>query len=470
MASRAEIAAWALAPVLFATMVAVSGTASLMGDFRAFYCGGRAIAMGANPYLEEPLHACEWAARPPAPLAVAASVTLPAPLPPAALLPFVPFSLLPFPLAAIVYGLSLLGAMTVAVMLYARVTGVPVALLNLAFAAITGTQTYFLGQPMPFVLLALAASAVLVRRSAWIGASACALAAGAEPHLAMPVLVALVVALPRTRWPIIGCGVLAGLVGAIVVGVPTSIAYVRDVLPAHALANAYEWQFSLTSILTSLGVNAPTAVLWGGVMYAAMTIVGVTVAVRLWRARGDRAALVIVPPAFAVFGGVHVHATQLVVAIPALLAVYAGYPHLRRLAATGVTFMMIPWNIMSGSMLTGFTPVLVGWFARTTMGARRGLVLAAIAAVIAVSVLALALAGAGPGATHFVARTYPPNALAEESWGAFSRAVLERSSLLMQWLRLPVLVGLALGLLAVTRAAFGHPQPVVIRESDYVVA
>jgi hypothetical protein len=40
----------------------------------------------------------------------------------------------------------------------------------------------------------------------------------------------------------------------------------------------------------------------------------------------------------------------------------------------------------------------------------------------------------------------------------------------MQWLRLPVLVGLALGLLAVTRAAFGHPQPVVIRESDYVVA
>ncbi|MGD1068192.1 MAG: glycosyltransferase 87 family protein [Vulcanimicrobiaceae bacterium] len=470
MASRAEIAAWALAPVLFATMVAVSGTTSLMGDFRAFYCGGQAIATGANPYLEEPLHACEWAARPPAPLPVARVVTLPAPLPPAALLPFVPLSLLPFPLAAIVYGVSLLGAMTVAVLLYARATGVPVVLLNLAFAAITGTQTYFLGQPMPFVLLALAASALLVRRSAWIGASACAVVAGAEPHIALPVLVAMVVALPRTRWPILGCGVLVGLVGAIVVGVPTSIAYVRDVLPAHALANAYEWQFSLTSILTSVGVSARTAVLWGGVMYALTTIVGVMVAVRLSHARGDPAALVIVPPAFAVFGGVHVHAPQLVVAIPALLAVYVGYPQLRRLAAMAVTFVMIPWNIMSGSVLTGFTPVVVGWFAYTTMGARRGLVLAVIAALIAVSVLALALAGAGPGATHFAARAYPPSALAEESWGAFSRAVLERSSLLMQWLRVPVLVGLALGLIALTRAAFGYPKPVVIRESDCVVA
>jgi hypothetical protein len=456
MVSRTEIVTWALAPVLFAAMVAVSGTTSLMGDFRAFYCGGRVIAMGANPYLEQPLHACEQTARPPVPLSYGAAVTLPAPLPPAALLPFVPLALLPFPLAAIVYGVALVGAMTAAVVLYARATGVSSALLFLAFAAITGTQTYFLGQPMPFVLLAFAASAVLLRRSAWVGASACAVVAGAEPHLALPALVAMAVALPRTRLPIVACGVLAGAVGALAVGVPTSIAYVRDVLPAHALANAYEWQFSLTSILTSAGVSARTAVLWGEVMYAVMAIVGVTVAVRLWLARGDRAALVIVPPAFAVFGGVHVHATQLVVAIPALLAVYVGFPHLRRLAATAVTFVMIPWNIVSGSVLAGTAPVLVGWFARTTMDARRGLVLAGIAAAIVVSVLVLAIGGAGPGVTHFVPHAYPSNALAEESWGAFSRAVLERSSPLMQWLRVPVLAGLALGLFVITRAAFGE--------------
>jgi hypothetical protein len=189
-------------------------------------------------------------------------------------------------------------------------------------------------------------------------------------------------------------------------------------------------------------------------MYGMMTILGVTVAWRLWRASGDRAALVLVPPAFAVFGGVHVHEQQLAIAFPALLAVYARYPRVRTLAATGLTLAMIPWNVVSASVLTGFTPLLVGWFARATLGGRRGLAMVGIATAIALSVLALAWAGFGPGDTHAVAHAYPPNALAEESWGPFSRAYLERSSLLFAWLRVPVLVGLGLGLIAVTRAAF----------------
>ena len=53
-----------------------------------------------------------------------------------------------------------------------------------------------------------------------------------------------------------------------------------------------------------------------------------------------------------------------------------------------------------------------------------------------------------------------PGTLAESSWGDFSRAVLARPSLLLQWLRLPVLAGLALGLFAVTRAAFGSKETV----------
>jgi hypothetical protein len=115
---------------------------------------------------------------------------------------------------------------------------------------------------------------------------------------------------------------------------------------------------------------------------------------------------------------------------------------------------MIPWNLLSASVLTGCTPIIVGWFARATMGAQRGLILTAIAAVIALSVLALALAGFGPGVDHFVAHAYPPTALAEESWGNFSRAVLARPSPLIQWLRVPVVAGLALALAAVTQAAF----------------
>jgi hypothetical protein len=449
----AELVAWLLAPAIFVAMIAVTGPTNLMGDFRAFYCAGKVVAHGANPYLEEPLHSCEVRAQPPAVPAFLPSVTIPAPLPPTALAAFVPLTLLPFPYAAAVYVLLLIAAMIGAVALFARATGVSSILLNLAFAGITATQTYFLGQPTPFVFLALAAAAVFVRSGRWIAASACAVAALAEPAIAPPVLLAMLIALPRTRLPIVALGALFGAAGAAVSGLPVSIAYVRDVVPAHALSNAYEWQFSLTSILTSIGVAAPPAVRAGEVMYGVMVILGVGIALRMWRSRGDRTALVLIPPAFAVFGGVHVHAQQIAVAFPAILAIYAQYPRLRNMAATAVALVMIPWNVMSASVMTGFIPLLIGWFARATMGARRGLVLTGVAALIAVSVLALALAGAGPPDTHFVARSYPPGALAESSWGDFSRAVLARPSVLLQWLRIPVLAGLAIGLITITRAA-----------------
>jgi hypothetical protein len=443
--------------MLFA-MIAVLGPSNLMGDFRAFYCGGEVIAQGANPYLEEPLHACEQRAQPPAPPTFLRIVTLPAPLPPYALLAFVPLSRLPFPFASALYVLLLIAAMTGAVVVFARVTRFPSIWLNVAFAAITSTQIYFLGQPLPFVFLALAAAAVFVRNGRWTAASVCAIAATAEPQLALPVILAMLVALPRTRLPIVAFGVLFVLVGVAAVGFPTSIAYVRDVIPAHALANAYEWQYSLTSILTSLGTSGPFAVRAGECMYAAMVILGVIVARRLMRATGDRAALILVPPAFAVFGGVHVHLQQLAIAFPAILYVYARYPRLRNLAATGIVFAMIPWNVMSASVMTGATPLLVGAFARATMETRRALVLTMIAALIALSLLALALAGFGPGDAHFVARSYPPGALAENSWGDFSHAVLARPSVLLQWLRVPIIAGLAMGLVAITRAAFGRTE------------
>ena len=72
---------------------------------------------------------------------------------------------------------------------------------------------------------------------------------------------------------------------------------------------------------------------------------------------------------------------------------------------------------------------------------------------IVLSVLVLALAGFGPAEAHVVAGAYPPDALAEASWGDFSRAALMRSSLLTQWLRVPIFAGLACVLLALTGAA-----------------
>ena len=97
-------------------------------------------------------------------------------------------------------------------------------------------------------------------------------------------------------------------------------------------------------------------------------------------------------------------------------------------------------------MLAGLSPLLAGAFGWLTVGRRGGLVFGAAAALIGFSLLALALAGLGPPPAHFVPHAYPPGALAEASWGDFSRATLMRPSLMMQWLRVPTLLGLACGL------------------------
>jgi len=116
---------------------------------------------------------------------------------------------------------------------------------------------------------------------------------------------------------------------------------------------------------------------------------------------------------------------------------------------------MIPWNVMGANLLTGAAPLLAGGFGALAIGRRAGLALAGGAACIVMSVVVLAALGLGPAPVHFVPHAYPPNALAELSWGDFSRSALMRPSVMMQWLRLPTFAGLACGLLAILRAAYG---------------
>ena len=104
--------------------------------------------------------------------------------------------------------------------------------------------------------------------------------------------------------------------------------------------------------------------------------------------------------------------------------------------------------------LSHVSPLLVGTFSALTLGRRSGLLLACVAAGIGMSLLVLASLGLGPPVVHFVAQAYPPNTLAEAGWGDFSRATMMRPSVLMQWLRVPTMVGLGCGLLALVRVAY----------------
>ena len=458
MTAPANIWTWFLAPALLAVMIALNppaGETYLMGDFRAFYCAGSAIAHRADPYREEPLRSCEAAAGPPAEPAFLRPVALPAPLPPYALLLFVPFALLPFPLAALCYGALLIASMTLAVALLERLTGVSSTMLNVALAAVTATVTYYVGQPMPLVFAAVAAAALFARRGRWCGASACVALASIEPHVALAAIVGLMAVVPRTRIPLLLCGAGLALASVGALGWPVCVEYVREVVPAHALANAYEWQFSLTSLLTSLGAPLGAAVRWGELEFSAMLLLGVAAAQRLRKLTGDDAVLVIVPPAFAMFGGVHVHFQQIAIAFPAILYVAMRFPRVRAAAIGGVALAMIPWNVMGASVLAGFAPLLAGGLGGIALGRRTGIAFALGAAGVVSSVVVLAALGLGPAPVHFVPHAYGPNALAELSWGDFSRAALMRPSVMMQWLRLPTFAGLASGLLAILAVVYG---------------
>jgi Glycosyltransferase family 87 len=455
--NAARTLAWLAAPLMLAAMMAIYGVARdtyYMGDFRAFYCAGSAISHGANPYLEEPLRTCEATSGPPFEPAFLHGVAVPAPLPPYALLAFAPLAALPFWLAAALFALASCAAMVAAVVLLQRVTGASSIRLNLSLAAITGTVTLYVGQPMPFVFAALAAAALLARHGKWTWAALCVAAASIEPHVALPAIVGIMAVSARARFTLVWCGLAFAVASTVGLGFPVTVSYVRDVLPAHALANAYEWQFSLTSILTSLGVAAPSAIRAGELMFAAMIVLGVVVAHR-WRAlTGDAALMVIVPPAFAVLGGVHVHFQQIAVAFPALLYAIVRYPRVRTWAAGGLIFAMLPWNVLGSTLLSGCAPLLAGTLGAHVLGRRAGLVAAVCAAAVVLSLLLFALVGLGPPPVHFVPRVYPGNALAELSWGDFSHLSLMRPSLMMQWLRVPTMLGLAFGLAALVRIAF----------------
>jgi hypothetical protein len=453
---RAPAVGLALGLTILGVTLASSMRVDAMADFRAFWCGGVAIAQHANPYLQQPLQRCEQLAGPPWEGPALAQVALPAPLPPFALLAYAALSPLPFPVAIAIYGLALAAAITVAIELLARVTGVPTLAVAVVIAPIAWSDAVMRGQPFAFVLLALAAAAFFLQRSQPRVAALCLLGTAVQPHVALPAILGALVLVPRMRLPLVAGSAALGLLSVAATGLAVTVSYLRDVLPAHAVANAYEWQFSLTSLLTSAGVAVRTAIAAGSVTYGLMTLLGIVVAVVFVHRDGDLVPAVLIPPAFAVFLGVHVHYHQLALAFPAMLYVFVRSERWRPLAASALVVAMLPWDTIVVPALVAVWCVLAFAFGRYAFGPRAAMPIAAGTAAFAaaVTIVAFLHPALGAGAPPFVAHPYPAGALAEASWADYSRQELSRASPLLFALRAPTIVGIALGLAAVAGAAF----------------
>ena len=169
-----------------------------MLDFTAFVCGGETVAQHANPYLREPLQQCETRRF----LALGekseVGLTLPAPLPPYALAPFMLLSLLPATVAAGIYALLTVAAIVATVSLLRDMTQLPAAWILAAIAIPDIYVSLPLGQLVPCIIAAAVATAWSVERGKPVFAACAALITLMEPHLGLPIC-ALLFCIERGR-------------------------------------------------------------------------------------------------------------------------------------------------------------------------------------------------------------------------------------------------------------------------------
>jgi hypothetical protein len=431
----------------------------IMGDFRAFYCAARVASHGADPYRTEPLRTCETGIGMSRFFEKNRGVAIPAPLPGYAIAALVPLTLLPFAAAATIWTLLLLLAWFACVTTLSRFAGIAWEMALAVFALSLGMLSLPFGEVVPISVACICLSACF----AWKGrATAAALAAAGsmiEPHLGLPVCVALACWRPATRLPLAAALLALGALSIATLGVATNVEYFSSVLPAHALSEATrDTQYSLTAILAALGLPQTMAVRAGTLWYVVMLVAGAFVAGPLAKKARNDAFLVCVPPAFAVFGGTFIHVTQIAAAVPAaVLAMnYAKRPY-RELALFALVLLAVPWgwSISPALILAPVVPIgYVAWRA-TNRNLVAGLLAGIGGAILLFGFQELYTIAAPHFGAHLTAPKIDAN-LPEASWSGYSRG--NSSGTLAAWaVRLPTWLGLAL-LLGLLIRETGSPR------------
>ncbi len=452
---------WIGAAIVLATLAALGGqteivarTGFFMGDFRAFYCAARVASHGADPYRTQPLRSCEISFGPQRFFEKNPGVTIPAPLPAYAIAALVPLSLLPFGLAAALWTSLLLLAWIACIAALARCANVIWEIALGGFALSLGVISLPFGEVVPLALAFICLAAYCASSGRPRIAALCAAGAMIEPHLGLPVCVALAVWAPQTRLGLaLALGALAALSLALI-GPVANLEYFASVLPAHALSEVTrDTQYSLTAVLSAAGLSQTAAVRAGMLWYLAMLGAGTLVAGMLAKKRRNDAFLVCIPPAFAVFGGTFIHITQIAAAIPAavLLIAYSA-PRYRTLAIVALLALALPWVWAISPALIVAPAFPAGYLAwRYWDGNARAALLAGLAAAALLFGLMELAAAAHQSSVHAALPVIDAR-LAEASWSVFAHR--SSTSTIAAWaLRAPTWAGLALLLALLMREA-----------------
>lgn len=242
-----------------------------------------------------------------------------------------------------------------------------------------------------------------------------------EPHVALPVCVALFIGVPRSR-------IALGLVGigflmlSLAFGIERNLEYIQHVLPAHEISDVADvGQYSATVLAHVAGFSDSAASRIGTFWYALVATVGIAVALALRVRTGSQAVVALIPMAFAVFGGPYIHWQQVVGAIPAALLLFSLSSNRSAVVAAAVVALAIPWLyvVAWSPLIPGATAIAASliWELLGPSILVQGGVTAAI--LIALTFTSLRLPHDASRAP-FVALVKPQD-WADLSWGAYVR-------------------------------------------------
>lgn len=458
---------------MFAFLASVFGVALLVfalhgahklppSSFKAFYCAGTAALQHRDPYTIEPLRSCE---RTVAPAALPAYAVEPAPLPAYALAPWMLAARLTPGAAQTAYITLLIAALAVLSWAISKLAPLEPTLVFVALLA-----SWFLNlsynelPPIATACIALCAL-MLARRRPWLAAI---FAAGAaiQPHLALPLWIALVLFAPALRLPLVVAGVVLLAVDLLVGGPHGALEYLLQALPAQAVAEVHaNDQYSLTHAAILAGLPMSIALRIGMLSYIAMLAAGVFVAQRL-ATRNAPEYLALVPPAFVLVGGTFVHDIQFFAALPLALVLLARgvRPNVILLCAT--VLLAVAWNEATGRLillLSGASAFAVAWIALPRRSPRALLCgTIALAAMVFVIALNRVPTAVGTPTQTPAAASVNPNDQAAIAWSAYiaNTPALSTPSLRSLATKVPTWTGILLLALAASQLARGPRLPV----------
>ena len=422
----------------------------LMGDFRAFYCGGSVVLHGGNPYEAAPLIACESTPQPFGFHRAPHGLAEPVPFPGYAFALFIPFALLPFVPAALAWIVVQLAALGGAAGLLARMSGRPLAGVLAVFSLGYSAAVWTYGELASFALLCIVAAAFALRRGFTPLAVVALCGAAVLPHVVAPAFIALFLWERRARLPLVlGAAVLIAL--DLAIGGPSrAVSYFTSVLPAHAQSEiGYVTQYGLTWLLHAAGLPNRVALLCGNLSYVLMAALGIALGGALARRFAEPAFLVATPAGFAVIGGPFMHYSEITLALQLLVLLAA---RLRggalTLAGLALLLVALPWQwVIQAPLIVAF---VLAAYAIAVLFLQLGSAIAlrtalGAAAYCAVIVIVAAKFGAQIAT---VAPAHLDPRLAQASWAEYIRTNSSSGGLVWIVAKLPTWIGLVLSALS----------------------